>query len=351
MPPSLEAPDGRLERVLRPATRCPTPRSYRRPPRRCRRAGRPRSARRVTALRVLPATPNLAANCSASRNWPIERARRVGARRRGTGSHPPDPAGKPRRRETSGSTRRPVPRFVALRGPGSRLLVNSWETSPPSKGDADAEDCAPNARCGQRPATAAAASTRGRERRDGGENDRASAQFAPVSVLIVSAISRNALGAATSPHPKETGRTARIAPATPQRDAWDARPMLATAGPLPNGAQWCYEFKWDGVRALVQHPRPETVLPVASGSHSRSGADITRPIPKSSPSRGACSTPPAERVAPRWRDRGLRARRAAVVRRAAERMAVNDEARARRLAASTPASFLPFDVLVYDGRT
>src|SRR3954451_15196615 len=29
------------------------------------------------------------------------------------------------------------------------------------------------------------------------------------------------------------------------------RPMLATAGPLPNGPGWAFEFKWDGVRAIV----------------------------------------------------------------------------------------------------
>ncbi len=28
-------------------------------------------------------------------------------------------------------------------------------------------------------------------------------------------------------------------------------PMLATAGDLPTGTQWAYEFKWDGIRALV----------------------------------------------------------------------------------------------------
>jgi bifunctional non-homologous end joining protein LigD len=29
------------------------------------------------------------------------------------------------------------------------------------------------------------------------------------------------------------------------------RPMLATAGPLPKGAGWAFEFKWDGVRSIV----------------------------------------------------------------------------------------------------
>ena len=29
------------------------------------------------------------------------------------------------------------------------------------------------------------------------------------------------------------------------------QPMLATAGPLPTGPGWAYEFKWDGVRTLA----------------------------------------------------------------------------------------------------
>ncbi|MDQ7907594.1 hypothetical protein RB614_24030 [Phytohabitans sp. ZYX-F-186] len=29
------------------------------------------------------------------------------------------------------------------------------------------------------------------------------------------------------------------------------RPMLATLGELPGGGGWSYEFKWDGVRAIV----------------------------------------------------------------------------------------------------
>ena len=62
-------------------------------------------------------------------------------------------------------------------------------------------------------------------------------------------------------------------PAGPATAAgWDARPMLATPGELPEGDQWCYEFKWDGVRALL------SVRDEAHGGvriSSRSGADIT----------------------------------------------------------------------------
>ncbi len=123
--------------------------------------------------------------------------------------------------------------------------------------------------------------------------------------------------------------------------------MLATPGPVPEGAQWCYEFKWDGVRALVSIRDP------AHGGiriHSRSGGDITRAYPEvvafartlfdsaghnelrldgeiialgpdGRPSFGALQS----------------------------RMAVNDDARARKLAATTPVSFLAFDILAEGG--
>ena len=52
------------------------------------------------------------------------------------------------------------------------------------------------------------------------------------------------------------------------------KPMLATTGELPQGAGWAYEFKWDGVRAILQ---------VAGGVRrmwARSGAEITAAYPE-----------------------------------------------------------------------
>jgi bifunctional non-homologous end joining protein LigD len=37
----------------------------------------------------------------------------------------------------------------------------------------------------------------------------------------------------------------------PRRLARPVAPMLATPGPVPTGAGWAFEFKWDGVRAIV----------------------------------------------------------------------------------------------------
>ena len=51
-------------------------------------------------------------------------------------------------------------------------------------------------------------------------------------------------------------------------------PMLATAGPVPHGPGWAFEFKWDGVRAIV----------AASGDAarltSRLGNDVTAGYPE-----------------------------------------------------------------------
>lgn len=120
--------------------------------------------------------------------------------------------------------------------------------------------------------------------------------------------------------------------------------MLATPGELPEGPRWSYEFKWDGVRALV------SVRSEADGGITitgRSGADFTRTYPE--------VVDQAERL--------LADRAGSPVRLDGEivafgldgrpsfaalqsRMAVSSKARARTLAADTPVAFLAFDILV-----
>jgi bifunctional non-homologous end joining protein LigD len=51
-------------------------------------------------------------------------------------------------------------------------------------------------------------------------------------------------------------------------------PMLATPGDLPTGAEWAYEFKWDGVRALVDVSGGRLVIT------SRNGNDVTSAYPE-----------------------------------------------------------------------
>lgn len=112
-------------------------------------------------------------------------------------------------------------------------------------------------------------------------------------------------------------------------------PMLATAGPLPAGPGWSYEFKWDGVRVLA-----------SSSGHfwARSGAEVTKAYPELAAM--AAALPPGtlldgEVVAfvdgrPSFT-------------RLAERMHVRDTTKAARLAVSTPITYLAFDLLFYNG--
>ncbi len=133
---------------------------------------------------------------------------------------------------------------------------------------------------------------------------------------------------------------------------WDAQPMLATPGPIPEGPQWCYEFKWDGVRALVSVRAPQHG---GIRIHSRSGADVTRAYPEVA---GAArnlyddlvgaSGPNEVRLDGEIVAFGPDGRPSFSA--LQSRMAVNDTARARRLAASTPASFLAFDILIEGGQ-
>ena len=123
----------------------------------------------------------------------------------------------------------------------------------------------------------------------------------------------------------------------PERPA----PMLATAGPLAVGRpdEWAYEFKWDGVRAIV---RIEDGRPRAT---TRNGNDITRAVPELRPMAEALGSRPAlldgelivlgeggvpsfPRVARRVKGSGT------------------DADRAR-----DPVSFVVFDLLYLDGRS
>ena len=124
--------------------------------------------------------------------------------------------------------------------------------------------------------------------------------------------------------------------------------MLATPGPVPQGPQWCYEFKWDGVRALVSIRDP------ANGGiriHSRSGGDITRAYPE--------VVAFARHLFERVEHHELRLDGEIIALgpdgrpsfgTLQSRMAVNDDARARQLADSTPVSFLAFDILAEGGQ-
>jgi bifunctional non-homologous end joining protein LigD len=123
-------------------------------------------------------------------------------------------------------------------------------------------------------------------------------------------------------------------------------PMLATAGPLPPPEQdrrYAYEFKWDGVRAVAHVDRGSARL------LSRNDHDVVGAYPE---------------LDELWRS--LSGRRVVLDGEVVatdpvsgrisfgalqSRMHVTDRFRARRLATSTPVTYLVFDVLYLDGRS
>jgi bifunctional non-homologous end joining protein LigD len=141
--------------------------------------------------------------------------------------------------------------------------------------------------------------------------------------------------------------------ATPDRaaelaSAWSASPMLATPGigtQVPEGPQWRYEFKWDGVRALLG-VRPDEAGGVTI--NARSGTDITVTYPEI-----------ADLGAGLLKELGTSVRLDGEIvafdaagRPSFEalqgRMAVNSLRRARGLASQIPVAYMVFDVLVLD---
>jgi bifunctional non-homologous end joining protein LigD len=110
--------------------------------------------------------------------------------------------------------------------------------------------------------------------------------------------------------------------------------MLATTGELPVGAEWAYEFKWDGVRAIAVLVRGELRL------FARSGAEITAAYPE--------LRPLGQQVADGVLDGEIvvldAAGRPSFVA-LAERMHVRAAARADRLAAAIPVTYMIFDLL------
>jgi bifunctional non-homologous end joining protein LigD len=113
--------------------------------------------------------------------------------------------------------------------------------------------------------------------------------------------------------------------------------MLATAGALPSGPDWSYEFKWDGVRVLALFAGGPPDL------FARSGAVVTAAYPE---------------IADLHLPEGTLLDGEMVVLDAAgrpsftalaERMHVREQGRAARLAVSLPVTYMIFDLLFHDG--
>jgi bifunctional non-homologous end joining protein LigD len=113
--------------------------------------------------------------------------------------------------------------------------------------------------------------------------------------------------------------------------------MLATAGALPVGPEWSFEFKWDGVRVLALFAGGPPDL------FARSGAVVTTAYPEISDlSLPEGSLLDGEMVV---LDSAGRPSFTAL----AERMHVREKGRAARLAAALPVTYMIFDLLFFDG--
>jgi bifunctional non-homologous end joining protein LigD len=134
-------------------------------------------------------------------------------------------------------------------------------------------------------------------------------------------------------------------PADPDREPMPARikPMLARPGKLPSGErEWAFEIKWDGVRAIAYSQPGELRL------ESRNLKDITDSYPELARLNRALSSHGAvldgEIVA---FDSDGRPSFSALQ----PRMHVASRAQAKRLAASTPVTYVIFDLLWLDGHS
>ncbi|MFC4148828.1 non-homologous end-joining DNA ligase [Micromonospora mangrovi] len=111
------------------------------------------------------------------------------------------------------------------------------------------------------------------------------------------------------------------------------KPMLAMTGQLPAAAGWAYEFKWDGVRALAD------IVGGRQHLYARSGVDVTVAYPE--------LIPLAEQVDDALLDGEvvLFTDGQPSFTALAERMHVRNAAKAARLAASVPVTYMIFDLL------
>ncbi|MFB9237083.1 ATP-dependent DNA ligase [Plantactinospora siamensis] len=112
------------------------------------------------------------------------------------------------------------------------------------------------------------------------------------------------------------------------------KPMLAVTGELPSAAGWGYEFKWDGVRALADTSGGRLTM------WARSGVEITAAYPELAALSGQVTDVLLDGEVVVLGEDGVPSFTAL-----AERMHVRQLAKAARLAASMPVTYMIFDVL------
>jgi len=122
------------------------------------------------------------------------------------------------------------------------------------------------------------------------------------------------------------------------------RPMLASAtdAPPPDDDRWAYEFKWDGVRAIVyvDGGRPRVL--------SRNDRDVTVSYPEL---RALAEAQGARQIVLDGEIVAMDGAGRPSFGALQERMHVTSAAQARRLATTVPATYLIFDVLHLDGHS
>ncbi|MCW3814571.1 non-homologous end-joining DNA ligase [Micromonospora sp. DR5-3] len=112
------------------------------------------------------------------------------------------------------------------------------------------------------------------------------------------------------------------------------KPMLAMTGHLPAGAGWAYEFKWDGVRALADISHGDQHM------YARSGVEITTAYPELITLAEQVDDALLDGEVVLFNELGQPSFTAL-----AERMHVRNPAKAARLAATMPVTYMIFDVL------
>jgi bifunctional non-homologous end joining protein LigD len=119
--------------------------------------------------------------------------------------------------------------------------------------------------------------------------------------------------------------------------------MLATAGELPVGPGWAYEFKWDGVRALAVTAGERIRL------YARSGAEITQAYPELSGLGRALVEAGIDDAVLDGEIVVLDPEGVPSFMALSERIHVRESGRARALAVIQPVNYMIFDVLVANG--
>jgi bifunctional non-homologous end joining protein LigD len=115
-------------------------------------------------------------------------------------------------------------------------------------------------------------------------------------------------------------------------------PMLASAGELPTGSGWAFEYKWDGMRAVAHIDRGKVRL------FARSGAELTEGFPELATLAAGIDDAVLDGELIALDEAGTPS-----FVRLSQRIHVRQAQRARRLVSRLPVTYMIFDVLRWDG--